>query len=285
MREYGQIQCAFWQHASEQGWSTDAMLLACYLLTGPHSNGVGTFRAPPGYVQDDLGWQRERVMETLSELSQNGFCKVFGQVVHIPKFLRWNAIANSNVAKARAKEFEAIPSDDAKAAAAASLLAYGDHWAKGFINRLETLSKGYSEQEPNQTNPNQTKPTQEGSAPASAPTPADTQPAKPASKPAGKRGTRIPDDFPDAAALEWARAQYPGIDAADEADTFRNHWTAKTGKDATKADWPATWKNWVKRAAKWQQERAPRQTGSGDDARRRVIEESKRLRASRGGAQ
>lgn len=30
-----------------------------------------------------------------------------------------------------------------------------------------------------------------------------------------------------------------------EAEKFRNYWTAKSGKDATKADWPATWRNWI----------------------------------------
>lgn len=28
-------------------------------------------------------------------------------------------------------------------------------------------------------------------------------------------------------------------------ETFTNHWRAKSGKDATKADWQATWANWV----------------------------------------
>jgi hypothetical protein len=29
---------------------------------------------------------------------------------------------------------------------------------------------------------------------------------------------------------------------------FRNYWTAKTGKDATKISWPRTWENWIIRA-------------------------------------
>lgn len=30
-----------------------------------------------------------------------------------------------------------------------------------------------------------------------------------------------------------------------EATKFRNHWTSKTGRDATKLDWGRTWQNWV----------------------------------------
>lgn len=33
------------------------------------------------------------------------------------------------------------------------------------------------------------------------------------------------------------------------AHKFKDHWLAKTGKDATKADWLATWRNWIRREA------------------------------------
>lgn len=36
--------------------------------------------------------------------------------------------------------------------------------------------------------------------------------------------------------------------ATAELAKFRDFWTAKTGADATKADWQATWRNWVRRA-------------------------------------
>lgn len=153
MREYGQVQCAFWERASEEQWSSDAMLLAAYLMTGPKSNGIGCYRLTDGAVMDDLRWTRERVEQTFSELFGKGFCNRFGTVVLMPKFLRWNAISNGNVAKARAQEFEAIPNDEAKTAAALALLTFGNHWEKGFINRLETLSKGYAKQERTQPNP------------------------------------------------------------------------------------------------------------------------------------
>ncbi|HEV6964610.1 MAG TPA: hypothetical protein VK305_04280, partial [Roseateles sp.] len=46
---------------------------------------------------------------------------------------------------------------------------------------------------------------------------------------------------------DWALGAYPQWSAEKvrlEASKFRNHWTAKTGKDATKRDWKATWENW-----------------------------------------
>lgn len=69
-----------------------------------------------------------------------------------------------------------------------------------------------------------------------------------------KRGTRIPDDFHVTPAMvTYAREKCPNVDGALETEKFINYWRAKSGKDATKLDWVATWKNWMLRA----QESAP----------------------------
>lgn len=63
---------------------------------------------------------------------------------------------------------------------------------------------------------------------------------------AAKRGTRIPEDFtvtPEMVA--WARERCPQVDGRTETEKFINHWRSKTGKDATKLDWEATWRNWM----------------------------------------
>lgn len=68
-----------------------------------------------------------------------------------------------------------------------------------------------------------------------------------------KRGTRIPDDFavtPDM--VTWAKTRVPHVDGRLETEKFINYWTAKTGKDATKVDWPATWRNWMLNATERQ---------------------------------
>lgn len=60
-----------------------------------------------------------------------------------------------------------------------------------------------------------------------------------------KVGSRIPDDFqPD---IEWAVSQGLSRQQAEmQASRFRDYWTAKPGKDGIKADWPATWRNWIR---------------------------------------
>lgn len=50
--------------------------------------------------------------------------------------------------------------------------------------------------------------------------------------------------------LDWTQTEKPGW-TADQirsvAEKFHDHWIAKPGKDGTKVDWEATWRNWVRR--------------------------------------
>lgn len=67
---------------------------------------------------------------------------------------------------------------------------------------------------------------------------------------ARKRATRLTNDWwPTQANVEYAIAKGLTLERTNlEAEKFRNHWTAKAGKDATKLDWDATWQNWILRA-------------------------------------
>jgi len=63
------------------------------------------------------------------------------------------------------------------------------------------------------------------------------------------RGHRLPDDWqPSPDELRWAEDARPDIDVSVEAESFRDYWHAKPGKDGCKTDWAATWRNWIRRA-------------------------------------
>ena len=142
MREYGQIQCSFWTDPDIQSLSDHAKVLATYLLTGPHSNGIGCYRIPDGYILADLSWSRETVSKGFDELFQIGFsvrCKA-SYFVLIHKFLRFNPIPNPNAAKARVKEFNLIPNKvSVYNGLVDSLETYGTHWPNGFLNGIERV--------------------------------------------------------------------------------------------------------------------------------------------------
>lgn len=66
----------------------------------------------------------------------------------------------------------------------------------------------------------------------------DTRPA---------RGTRLPQDWlPDDSLKAWASNERPDLDMPSTVESFRDYWSAKAGKDATKTDWDATFRNWVR---------------------------------------
>jgi uncharacterized protein YdaU (DUF1376 family) len=99
----------------------------------------------------------------------------------------------------------------------------------------------------------------EGNAPRARPQSPDTKPHSEAKLPQRRRGSRLPDDWQpaDESGLIRELALQPGH-AVAELRKFRDFWASKPGKDGTKLDWQATWRNWLRSAA----ERMPRAAGS-----------------------
>lgn len=63
-------------------------------------------------------------------------------------------------------------------------------------------------------------------------------------------GSRLPQDWnPSEDDLEFARTTRPDLDLQAEVEKFRDYWHGVAGAAARKADWPATWRNWIRRAA------------------------------------
>lgn len=71
-----------------------------------------------------------------------------------------------------------------------------------------------------------------------------------AAKAAPKKGTRIAADWqPSRTDANLAAEQGHTTEwLSDQLERFRDYWTAKAGQGATKLDWDATWRNWIKKA-------------------------------------
>jgi len=67
-----------------------------------------------------------------------------------------------------------------------------------------------------------------------------------------KRATRLPADWVLPASWgQWAVSEgYPEQTIRLEAEKFRDFWISKSGKDAAKLDWQATWRNWMRNVSK-----------------------------------
>lgn len=111
MRDYGKVHTSFWISDGMRRVSDDARLLALYLLTGQHTNMIGCFRLPDGYVSEDLAWTPERVSKGFDELSANGFATrdSSSKWVLIRNFLTWNSVENPNQGIAALRLFEQVP--------------------------------------------------------------------------------------------------------------------------------------------------------------------------------
>lgn len=71
-----------------------------------------------------------------------------------------------------------------------------------------------------------------------------------------KRGTRLPEGWmPSPGVASVIRGECPGLDLTREHRKFSDHFAAATGAIAVKANWDATWRNWMRRACEYAEAR------------------------------
>ncbi|RSZ60021.1 hypothetical protein HF313_15005 [Massilia atriviolacea] len=76
--------------------------------------------------------------------------------------------------------------------------------------------------------------------------PVEATPA-PAKRKATAPATRLPADWlPTDGDTEFCKAERPDLRLTEVADRFRDYWHAMPGTKGQKADWNATWRNWVR---------------------------------------
>lgn len=65
--------------------------------------------------------------------------------------------------------------------------------------------------------------------------------------PKAKKGSRLsPSWQPSSEDLAYCQEKRPDLDPVETAEGFRDYWIAQVGSKAVKADWPATWRTWVR---------------------------------------
>lgn len=82
--------------------------------------------------------------------------------------------------------------------------------------------------------------------------------------------TRLPADWkPSADDLAFCKAKRPDLNPADVADSFVDYWIAQAGAKGRKADWHATWRNWIRNQ---RQAAPPKYESEKDRSRRETLE-------------
>lgn len=144
----------FWENTHTRNLSDQGKLLALYLLTGPHSNMLGSFRIPNGYISEDLNWDVSIVKSALEQLIQINFISRDEESAWliIYDFLKWNPIQNPRQGVGVQKLFDSIPNNSTIFKPLIHcLLDDGKYLNKEFVNRLHTVSgKCVADQEQDQ---------------------------------------------------------------------------------------------------------------------------------------
>lgn len=90
-----------------------------------------------------------------------------------------------------------------------------------------------------------------------------------------KRGTRLAEPFIVNRDMRlWAAEEVPGVDVDASTRMFVDHWRAASGRNATKRDWLATWRNWLRRDHQMLRGRAGSGRESSLDRRDRQIRDT-----------
>ena len=139
MRDYGRIRTSFWTDEKVRALSSLAKLLAAYLLSCPHSNAIGCFRLPAGYICEDLDWDRHLVDDCLTEVCRAGFvCRddKTGWTL-LPNHFKHNTIENGNVGVACQRLVELVPKSlPFYSRLLTGLEQYANRFADGFLERM-----------------------------------------------------------------------------------------------------------------------------------------------------
>lgn len=251
MREYGQMQCSFLINPEIKPLPDQAKLLAYYLVTGPHSNALGAYFLPKGYIQADLGWSSETVSKQFNKLFEIDFAKYdeTAECVFLPNFLRWNPIRNPNVGINVERCFREIPKTvNFYRELAVSLLTVSKQFQNNFKIVLETVLNTYPILSyPILTNPIINVPLLEIGGANNGDFP--TLPSSDIT-----RATFLPNKWtPSADDISWAKANgfdhYVNLNL--ETEEFCNYWTSLPRTSRNKrTDWSKTWRNRIIEQAK-----------------------------------
>jgi uncharacterized protein YdaU (DUF1376 family) len=145
------------------------------------------------------------------------------------------------------------------------------------VIELETLRKLQEKQRENGSQPKKNKGLEKPRLNHTEPEPDITEEAN-ASSPTQKRGQRLPDEWRLPREWgEWALSEgWPESVVRAEAEKFKDHWISSSGRNATKRDWKAAWRNWMRNS------RAPKVVNG--DGYERTSKSADKLRAFIAGA-
>ncbi len=237
MRDYAKVMPSFWigQSGKKLRGDVDAQLLALYLMTSPHANMIGVYHCPILYMAHETGLSHEGASKALARLIEAGFCyyEEGSETVFVCRMAAFQIDESLKPNDKRVlgviKDWQNIDSEEIRHRFFA---IYSESFH--LPNEEKTASPLQAPCKPLRSQEQEQEQEQDIDAPSADP-------------PKSPRGTSLRADWalPDRW-RQWAEEVRPDLDVEATAESFRDYWVAKPGKDGRKSDWQATWRNWVR---------------------------------------
>ena len=125
MREYGKISPLFWTGKTGKAIKAsgpEAIVVAMYLMSSPHSNMIGLYYMPKLYLAHETGLGFEGASKGLQRACEAGFCSYddASEVVFVHEMAKYQIAdelaANDNRVKGIIRELESVPENPYTAA-------------------------------------------------------------------------------------------------------------------------------------------------------------------------
>jgi hypothetical protein len=201
---------------------------------------TGVFHCPVLYMAHETGLGLEGASKALARLLQEGFCE-YDEASESVFVVRMGSFQIAPSLKTGDKRILGLQREVEKMQPAVLrerfIATYSEAFKLGDAGKNASPLQAPCKPLPSQEQEQEQE--QELDAPKAPPQQAPAAPTK--------TGTRLPEDWTlPSEWRDWAIESRPDLDAEAVADSFRDFWVAKPGKDGRKADWQATWRNWVR---------------------------------------
>lgn len=269
MRPYGTVSPLFWvgKTGKKLRADRDAQVIALYLMTSPHSHQTGVYHLPLLYLSTEVGVSVEEALKALRRLEADGFCcyDESTEWIWVCEMAAWQIGESLKDTDKRAigvrQYLDSLPRLPFEGAYLARY--HADYHLdatpqkRGSTHPSKGLTLIRSDQSRIRTEQEQSRAAAHASATKLLPPAGESNGG---SSPKAHRGSRIPEDF----SLTPELRQYAidrGVDPTREFEGFTDYWRSSAGAKALKADWPATWRTWVRRC----EASNPRAKGGADN--------------------
>lgn len=239
MSRYRKVDPRYWIDERVRALNESEKLIGLYCITA-QSNRIGLFNFSPARAAEDLGMAFQTFAKGFKKVCRSlrfAFDKA-ARVLYVPTWWKYNPPENPNVLKSCLADLDDLPEtplvatffDNLKYLPASQHQTFREGYAKRMAEPLP-----HQEQEQEQDQEQEQK---------------QDLDARAGTAPIRNQPSRIPEGFEltaerTLAALDVGLSQ-PRV--MPEFDRFVDYWRAKAGREAVKADWDATWRNWCRRA-------------------------------------